>query len=187
MTKQTLIRTAGFLLLVFLAAFGGVWAGMQFRQSQAPSSGAPPEVPVSKLVAGVDFPDERVLVPEDGSELATGDLVAGGAVVLFLRSDCPACGEMTKRWNELAAAGELDGVQAFGVSIEAPEMIAAYRHEKALPFPVYQDAERRFIEQWDVNAVPLVVVVGPGGEVRQSFYFTHLLKADEIRRQVGLS
>ena len=186
MNKQTLIRTAGFLLLVFLAAFGGVWAGMQFRQSQAPPAGAP-EVPESKLVAGVDFPDERVLVPEDGSELTTGELVAGGAVVLFLRSDCPACGEMTKRWNELAAAGDLDGVTAFGVSIEPTETITAYRQEKQLPFPVYQDPERSFVEQWEVNAVPLVVVVGPDGEVQQSFYFTHLLKADEIRRQVGVS
>jgi peroxiredoxin len=183
--KQTLIRTAGFLLLVFLAAFGGVWAGMKFRQAQAPPAGAP-AVPESRLVAGVDFPDERLVVPEDGRELATGDLVADGAVVLFLRSDCPACGEMTKRWKELAAAGDLDGVPAFGVSIEPPETITAYRQEKELPFPVYQDAERRFIEHWEVNAVPLVVVVGPGGEVQQSFYFTSLLKADEIRRQVGL-
>jgi len=35
--------------------------------------------------------------------------------------------------------------------------------------------------------VPLGVVVGPGGEVQQSFYFSHRLKADEIRRQVGVS
>jgi len=184
LNKQTLARTAGFLLLVFVAAFGGVWAGMKFRQSQAPPA-APPEVPQSKIVAGIDFPGERVIAPEDGSEHDTAELVAGGAVVLFLRSDCPACGEMTKRWKELAAAGDLAGVPAFGVSIEPPEQIVAYRRDKGLPFPVYQDAERRFVQQWEVNAVPLVVVVAPGGEVQQSFYFAHLLDGDEIRRQVG--
>lgn len=185
MNQQAVARTAGFLLLVFVAAFGGVWAGMQFRQSQAPPGGSP-EVPQSKLVAGVDFPAERLVAPEDGADLDTGELVADGAVVLFLRSDCPACGELTERWKELAAAGDLDGVPAFGVSIEAAERIVAYRRDKGLPFPVYRDPEQRFVEQWDVNAVPLVVVVAPGGRVEQSFYFAHLLDGAEIRRQVGV-
>ena len=184
MNRQTLTRTAGFLLLVFVAAFGGVWAGMQFRQSQAPPAERP-AIPESKLAAGMSFPGETLVEPRDGSTLDSAELVAGGAVVLFLRSDCPACGVLTERWKELDAAGDLAGVPAFGVSMEPPEQIAAYRDEKGLPFPVYQDAERRFVEAWEVRAVPLVVVVAPGGEVRETFYLPHLLDAAKIRRQVG--
>lgn len=184
MNRSKVARTAGFLLLVFAAAFGGVWAGSKFRQTQTPPGG-PPEIPQSRIAAGTSFPAETVVAPEGGEAHDTAELVAGGAVVLFLRSDCPACGVMTERWKALAAAGELAGVPAFGVSMEPAERIAAYRAEKGLPFPVYQDPERRFVEEWEVNAVPLVVVVAPGGEVRDTFYFPDRLDGEQIRRQVG--
>lgn len=182
MDKKSLARGVGFLLLVFIAAFGGVYAGMKFREARAPAA---PSVPESKIQAGMEFPSEQVEEPQ-GAAHSTAELVSDGAVVMFLKLDCQPCGNMVARWQELAAAGDLDGVPTVGITMDAADAIPAYREEKGLDFPIYRDPERRFISEWGVSAVPLVVVVGPGGEVVETFASPQQLDPGKIRQQVGL-
>lgn len=183
MDKQTLLRGAGFLVLVFIAAFGGVFAGMKFREARAPEGTA--AVPQSRIQEGVEFPAEEVTEP-DGAVHDTGELVAGGAVVMFLRLDCQPCGTLVARWQELTDAGDLAGVPTVGITISDPAEIAPYRAEKGLSFPIYHDPQSTFVRQWEVNSVPLVVVVEPGGEVAGTFMAPQQIDPAEIRRQVGL-
>ena len=82
MDKQALIKGGGFLLLVFVAAFGGVYAGMRFRQAQAPSA-AEVRIPDSKLAVGEAFPDVELQSPQ-GEAASSAALVDGGGVVMFL-------------------------------------------------------------------------------------------------------
>jgi len=180
--NKSLARGAGFLLLVFVAAFGGVYAGMKFRETRAP---APPPVPQSKILTGMEFPGEQVEEPQ-GAPHSTTELVSDGAVVLFLKLDCQPCGNMVARWQELVAAGELDGVPTLGITMDEADLIAPYRQEKGLQFPIYRDPTRRFVEEWAVSAVPLVVVVGPGGEVVDTFASPQQIDPGKIRQQVGL-
>jgi peroxiredoxin len=180
--KKSLARGAGFLLLVFVAAFGGVFAGMKFRQSQAPPA---PAVPESKIQAGMEFPGEQVEEPQ-GAPHSTTELVSDGAVVMFLKLDCQPCGNMVARWQELVASGELDGVPTLGITMDEAERIPAYQEQKGLKFPIYRDPTRRFVEEWAVSAVPLVVVVGPGGEVVDTFASPQQIDPSKIRQQVGL-
>lgn len=181
MDKQSLIKGAGFLLLVFLAAFGGVFAGMKFREARAP---APPAMPESKLQAGTEFPATPVVTPS-GQPSDTGELVADGAVVMFLRLDCQPCADMVAAWKELEEDGDLEGVRTVGITADAPALVEPYRQEKGLDFPIFVDPERAFINRWEVRAVPLVVVVGPDGEITRTFSHPRQIESDEIRREVG--
>lgn len=183
MDKQSLLRGAGFLVLVFIAAFAGVFAGMKFREARAPA--VPGEVPQSKIRQGTAFPGEEVVAPE-GAALSTAELVSDGAVVMFLRLDCQPCGRMVERWQELTEAGDLAGVPTVGITISNPSEIGPYRQEKGLTFPIYHDPERIFVRDWAVSSVPLVVVVEPGGQVAQTFMAPQQIDVPRIRRQVGV-
>lgn len=183
MNRQSLLRGAGFLALVFIAAFAGVFAGMKFREARAPVPAG--EVPQSKILQGTAFPGEEVVAPE-GAALSTAELVSDGAVVMFLRLDCQPCGRMVERWQELTEAGDLAGVPTVGITISDPAEIGPYRQEKGLTFPIYHDPERVFVRDWAVNSVPLVVVVEPGGQVAQTFMAPQQIDVTEIRRQIGV-
>ena len=184
MDKQALIKGGGFLLLVFVAAFGGVYAGMRFRQAQAPST-AEVRVPDSKLAVGEAFPDVELESPQ-GEAASSAALVGGGGVVMFLRLDCQPCAQMVARWSELQAAGELAGVNTVGITSGQAELVEPYREEKGLRFPIYLDPEGTFIRDWKVQAVPYVVVVGPDGAVRERFSSPADIDVDQIRGEVGL-
>lgn len=172
MTRRDALRGAAFLALVFAVAFAGVWAGQELRSRRGPASGGGGEGPAtgidSDLVAGAPFPAVTVREP-DGTPRDTAELTAGGALVLFLRADCPACGLTVERWRSEIASGELAGVPVVGITAEPPEAVAAYRRAEAIPFPVYSDPERTFIERHGVTAVPFVVAVAPGGRIRERF------------------
>lgn len=182
MDKKSLARGAGFLVLVFVAAFGGVYAGMKVRESRAP---APPPPLETKIQTGMEFPGEQVEEPQ-GAPHSTTELVSDGAVVMFLKLDCQPCGNMVARWQELVASGELDGVPTLGITMDDAELIPAYRESKGLAFPIYRDPQQRFVQEWKVSAVPFVVVVGPGGEVVETFASPRQIDPDKIRRQVGV-
>ncbi|HEX2251918.1 MAG TPA: redoxin domain-containing protein [Thermoanaerobaculia bacterium] len=161
MDTKNLARGAFFLLLVFVAAFGGVWAGMKFRESRAPASSA---VAASNLQPGAELPDRAVVAP-DGASHSTRELVAGGAVVMFLDLDCEPCGHMVTRWQEAIDEGELTGVDILGITTDAGERVPGYRSDKGLSFPIYVDPAGALFQDAEVTSVPLVVFVGPDGQV----------------------
>lgn len=167
MSRREAARRAVFLLLVLGVAAVGVWAGQEFHRWRAGPGGAGSAGTAidSDLVAGARFPSVSVAEP-DGPPRDTAELTAGGALVLFLRSDCPACGLTVERWVRETASGDLAGVPVVGITTEPPAAIPAYRREAGIPFPVYSDSGRAFVERHGVTAVPYVVAVAPGGRIR---------------------
>lgn len=167
MRRNELLRGAAFFALVFVVALAGVWAGQAFRAWRAPAGGAGPGAEIaSDLVAGAPFPAVTVLEP-DGSPRDTAELTADGALVLFLRADCPACGLTVDRWRREIPAGDLAGVPVVGITTDPPEAAAAYRRAESIPFPIYSDPHHAFVERHGVTAVPFVVAVAPGGRIRE--------------------
>jgi peroxiredoxin len=165
-TRRELVRGAGFLALVFVAAFAGVWAGNAFRDARSGGGQQQPSVP-PHLAAGAAFPAETVVdaagEPHDLARL-TGD----GAVVMFLAVDCGACGLTLERWQPEIEGGSLAGVPILGVTYDPPERLPEFP-AKGATFPVYRDAEGAFVQEHEVTSFPTVVVVGPGGEIRDSW------------------
>ena len=182
MDRQSMLRGAGFLLLVFVAAFGGVYAGMKFREARTPQIDL--RTPESKLAVGETFPAVDLVSPA-GEHAGSAQLVSDGGVVMFLRLDCQPCGQMVARWHELEAAGELAGIKTVGITSADPSLVEPYRQEKNLEFPIYLDPDHTFVRDWEIRAVPYVVVVGPDGAVRQIFSSPEQIDLDAIRQQVG--
>jgi peroxiredoxin len=160
-TGKDLARGAGFLVLVAVAAFAGVWLGMEFRQGR---QAAPPPAIESDLVPGAAFPAETVL-DAAGAAHDTARLAAGGGVVMFLAADCGACGLMLESWRPQIAGGALAGVPVIGLTYDPPERLADYP-AKGADFPVYRDAEQVFGREHGVIRVPTVIVVGRDGTIR---------------------
>lgn len=182
MDKSSIAKGAGFLLLVFAAAAGGVFAGMYVREARQPEVRV--RMPETKIHVGEAFPDVG-LVSTAGEPAASSELVGGGGVVMFLRLDCKPCGDMVAHWQELQDEGELAGVTTVGITSDDRSLVEPYRRDHGLSFPIYLDPERTFIRDWEVRGTPYVVVVGPDGAVRQTFMAPQQIDVDEIRRQVG--
>ena len=108
------------------------------------------------------------MLAADGGTADTGALTRDGAIVLFMRFDCPACGMTVDRWRAEVTEGALAGVPIIGIASDPVDAIAPYREAKAVPFPVYSDPDRAFIEEHGVSSVPFIVVVGPDGTIRET-------------------
>jgi peroxiredoxin len=166
MKRNPIVRWAVYLALLVVVGAAGLWTGGKIREWRAPEAPAAPTLDTS-LVAGAPFPSEPVLAA-DGTPADTAELTRDGAVVLFMRFDCPACGMTVDQWRDVVAEGALAGVPVVGITSDPPEAIESYREAKAVPFPVYADPDRTFIEEHGVSSVPFVVVVGPGGTIREN-------------------
>lgn len=182
--RSSLARTLGFLALVFAVAFGGVYAGMKFREWRSPQHATGPSQPPEPLIAaGDEFPDVA-LVAESGEPAGSRELLTRtGGVVLFVEPGCPACGEAVAVWQSMLDAGRLDGLPVIGVSGSSPGALAQYRADKGLTFPVYSDPERVFLRDYEVTAVPFTVIVDATGAVRRAGYEPPTdLDPDEVLR-----
>ena len=160
MTRRDLLRGAGFLALVFVAAFGGVWAGMLVRDARSGNG----QAVESDLVPGNAFPAETV-VDAAGEPHDLARLTADGAVVMFLAADCDFCGRTLEHWRPEIEGGTLAGVPILGVTYDPPERLPEYP-DKGARFPIYRDPERVFGREHGVTGVPTVIVIGPGGTIR---------------------
>ena len=87
------LRSAVFVVLVFLAALAGVWAGMGFRESRAPG----PPSGESELVAGREFPEAALAAP-DGASRRTGELLAGRGLYCCVNKFGTSC-KPAPDWN----------------------------------------------------------------------------------------
>lgn len=174
------MRGIGFLVLVSLAAAAGLWAGGVFRHGR----GAVPGTVESDLVPGNRFPAAEV-IDEAGNPHDLGRLAADGAVVMFLAADCGACGLTLEHWGPALADEELAGLAVLGVTSDPPAGLERLR-AKGARFPLYRDPGHQVGRRLGVSAVPFVVVVAPGGVIRER-WIGHRDDVDfaRIRRLTG--
>jgi peroxiredoxin len=152
-------RLVGGAAAVAAVAAAGLWAGRAMRDWRS----GPPPVPghaESRLTVGTPFP-EVTLVDETGAAVPTGALVEGGAVVLFLDPECPACTEASLGWQ-----GRMQpGVRLIGIGAADATRLRAYKAEHGLEFPVYADAGGVFTTEFGVTSFPFWVLVDRTGSV----------------------
>lgn len=163
MTRRHPVRIALVVLVVVLVGVAGLVAGRGLRASRAPQG------PFSRaeLRPGFEIDDPFPDVVVEGERRAgftTGELVAKGAVVLFLDLECPPCTDVAISWQALVESGR-EVPPIVGISGSDPDRIAGYREEMGLTFPIYSDRSRRFQSDWNVRQYPLQVIVDRDGTV----------------------
>jgi cytochrome c biogenesis protein CcmG, thiol:disulfide interchange protein DsbE len=125
--------------------------------------------PGAASLRGQDAPDFVLPVihgGETGSRLRLSDLRGRVVVLDFWASWCPSCRKQAPALDQLAAANPPDQVLVIGVNTgEAADQGAAYAQSRNFSYPVVHDDGDRVAATYDVNTLPLLVVVDPRGRV----------------------
>lgn len=114
-------------------------------------------------------PGERVPAGLSVRSLAAGDTLRVDAAVptllLFYRSDCPACGRAAPAWRRLVDRGG-GRLRALAVGLEAEEPALAWvRTELPRALGVRPVAPREFLGRLRVRRVPTTMLVGADGRL----------------------
>ena len=87
-------------------------------------------------------------------------------VLLFFNTTCPYCLNSVPTWNALTdLADSRDDVTAIGVALDSTHLVAAYRSDHDLKYPVVELHDPRFVRLFRITTVPLTMVIEPDGRV----------------------
>lgn len=169
-TKLPLSRILLFSVMVFVFGVGGVLSGYFIRRALSPKPKVVMRAPESLLKTDMDFP-EVFLTTQDGQTVGATELRGdAGCVVLFLDLDCPPCGDMAEKWQEVLASGRPPDLHVFAVTNYPVGAIKGFQLDHGITFPIVQDAGGVFRTTYKVNRFPLEVVVGASGKIRSVSY-----------------
>lgn len=165
------VKSAGWLVLVFLVGVGGVLVGGRMRDRATPEAAPvlPAELARHRLPIGEPFPAVPLL-DAAGRTRSSADLAKGGSVVLFLDLDCTPCTDLVLRWQDALDAGAIEPGRVWGVCHYPRAAIDDYMQEHGLTLPVYSDSLQVFRDEYLVEYFPLAVTVGGSGLVRGFSY-----------------
>jgi peroxiredoxin Q/BCP len=91
---------------------------------------------VAHLVPG-DVAPPFVLPASDGTQVSSGQLPPGRTVVYFFpAAGTPGCTAEACDFRDSMASLSAAGYAVVGISPDAPEELARFREEQALPFPL---------------------------------------------------
>ena len=157
-------------LIIFVAAAAGMYVGGLWRQQQGQESSAV-EADVFgnlTLVAGAAFPDVELETPDYGRIGSQKVLHPEGTVILFLESECSPCHGLSIDWQKMIADGVVAREQVVGISYSDVNRLAESLANYQIDFPLYADPSYTFMDQYGVDAFPLILVVGKSGTIRYS-------------------
>ncbi len=167
-----ILRSVGWLVLVFAVGVGGVLVGTKLRdKTSTPAAEAlPPELALPKLPFAEPFPDVA-LADASGHAVQTRDLLGQqGGVVLFIDLECSPCTAVVQRWQTALDHGDIQPGQVWGVCYYPRAMIADYADEHHVTIPIYSDTLQVFRSDFGIEHFPLAVTVGGSGLVRRRSY-----------------
>ena len=122
------------------------------------------ELPETKLVSGVPFPD-ITLLDEDGVAVSSAELVAGGSVVIFVDPRCQPCAAVTGHWQRAIDDGDIDAASVIAISLRPPFANGEYRRSNGLEFGVYSDDQKTLWKEYAVGYIPYEVIVDDAGVI----------------------
>ncbi len=127
------------------------------------------------IKAGSAAPDSRFRTRE-GASLSTGDVVAAAhglpVLLAFFKTSCPVCQLAWPYLQRLHAAYGGKTVRIVGVSQnDDASSLTFYRTHGSATFELLFDPEPTFVASnaFDVESVPLLVLLAPDGAVEDSF------------------
>lgn len=94
-----------------------------------------------------------------------------GSVVLlgFWARWCGDCRQAMQALNEVQAKYQRAGLVILGINIDdTPEQAAAMAKNLGLTYPVLLDTEKKAVSQFDLKAMPLLLLIDRDGQVRFS-------------------
>jgi len=157
--------------VIFVAAFGGMYFGGLIGKNTNNVSAEQDDVFTDlKLIPGVSFPDIELINGEYKSVMSKALLHPRGTVVLFMDDDCPPCGDVARDWQKKIDDGVIDSNQVMGICFANAAQIHSIHEKYHVKFPIYGDERYVFLDNYGVDAFPLILVLDRAGIVRHKEY-----------------
>ena len=118
-------------------------------------------------VAGVAAPD-FALRAVAGPNVRLSEHIGQVVVISFWGSDCDACRAQLEALQRDFAAGQAQGLRVYGVEV-ADDPTAALRFARGtrVTFPLLLDPAKTVARLYDVDTLPLTLVIDRDGKIRQ--------------------
>ena len=159
LNKKTLVIL---FLGVLLTAFLGVMAGSYFMQMRAEKPHKAGEK--LKLKVGQIFPDYN-FNSLAGERNQLYQLLDGKkAVLLFISTDCGACGPETQKWS-VSYPQTSSQYAVLGIASEIPGAIKEYQTSHNLSFPLFYDSLGKFTDEYKIDAYPTLIGLNEKKEI----------------------
>ncbi len=153
------------VLTVGLAAGGLYWVKMRLAPRANPGGSSESAGPGAAKVGAV-IPDFE-LTGIEGKKTKFSDIHAKVVLVNFWATWCEACMVEMPSIVQLRDTYKDKGFEVVGINLdENPEAVLPKAiKELGISFPVFNDAENKITDYFDVHAIPLSVFLGPGRKI----------------------
>jgi peroxiredoxin Q/BCP len=102
------------------------------------------------LSVGDRLPEVRLL-DDEGSPVATGDLLGGPLILYFYpKDDTPGCTSEASQFRDLYGQFQKKNARIVGVSRDTPESHAKFKAKYSIPFTLLADTESKLCDAFDV-------------------------------------
>lgn len=145
------------ILLGFGLTFGAIYAWRNSGGANAETAAKKPELLNS---IGEKLPPSN-LTTSSGENFDDAELRTGKVLIIFLSSDCAACGLEIQQLAEIYPAASSQ-IRFYGISVDPAEKRNALAENKNINFPVAFDENREFAKSLAVKGVPTKFLVVDG-------------------------
>ncbi|MBV8371873.1 MAG: peroxiredoxin [Candidatus Eremiobacteraeota bacterium] len=102
------------------------------------------------LSVGDRLPDVRLL-DDEGSTIATGDLLGGPLILYFYpKDDTPGCTSEASQFRDLYKQFQIKNARIVGVSRDTPESHRQFKDKFKIPFTLLADTESKLCDAFGV-------------------------------------
>jgi len=163
---ETPVKLLLAVVVIIIAAAAGMYLGGKLSESSGQSSANQLDIFTHlTLGPGIDFPDIQVTNDRYQPELTQSILNENGTVILFMDHQCPPCQDVAVFWQQLINNGDIASEQVIGICFEDAAHIHNIRNRYQVTFPIYADEEYTFLDNYGVDAFPLILIVGRSGVI----------------------
>ncbi|MFC1664766.1 TlpA family protein disulfide reductase [Pseudomonadota bacterium] len=122
------------LLLTLIVGFVGLWAGLQFGQTQ--TTRAPLQTEIKKSEAGSSTPSAFSLADLSGKRHGLDSWKGKVILINFWATWCAPCREEIPLFIELQKKYQSRGFQVVGIALDGADMVKPYAKEIGINYPI---------------------------------------------------
>ena len=123
------------LLLTLVVGFVGLWAGLQFGQTQTQTS-APVQTEAKKPTTGSTIPSAFSLQDLSGTKRSLESWKGKVILINFWATWCAPCREEIPLFIELQKKYQAKGFQVVGIALDQADLVTPYAKEIGINYPI---------------------------------------------------
>ena len=158
------------IAVILIAASAGLYLGGRFHSSDDNS----PTVNAGvfgnlKLAVGTAFPKIELIDTVYQTRTTSELLRPNGTVILFTDNDCEPCHTVSTYLQQMIDEGVVLADQVIGITFDDAGSVRTFMQNAGISYQIYSDEAFRFINEYGVDAFPLILMVDQSGIITYSY------------------